>query len=486
MHIEVKGSPVPTPSTQQPAPVQFPANFTWGVAASSYQIEGGSSPDLRGESVWDTFCRKNGAVFENHHGGVACDHYNRYDADAALMASLGVKAYRLSVMWPRVMKEGVGAVNTVGLDFYDKLIDSLLAHGIEPWVTLFHWDFPLALYHRGGWLNRDSAEWFGEYATKVVDKLSDRVTNWMTINEPQVFLQLGHADGKHAPGVQFPLRETLLAAHNSLRAHGRGVQAIRAAAKKPARVGWAPVGHVSYPIDNDPANIDAARAATFAIEQTHLWNNTWFADPVCLGCYPEDGLRVFGNNVPAHPVSDMDLIHQKLDFYGVNIYSGSCVKAKANGGWEAVNPGPGNPRNTMDWHMAPQALHFGPRFLFDRYRLPIVITENGTCSTDWMDMHGRVLDPQRVDYTRRYLLALHEAIQNGTNVKGYFHWSFMDNFEWAEGYKQRFGLVHVDYATQKRTPKLSALWYKRVMETRGASLAEPTDLRLATPEHAMQ
>ncbi|MFN7614201.1 MAG: glycoside hydrolase family 1 protein, partial [Phycisphaerae bacterium] len=173
---------MPTPSTQQPAPVQFPANFTWGVAASSYQIEGGSSPDLRGESVWDTFCRKNGAVFENHHGGVACDHYNRYDADAALMASLGVKAYRLSVMWPRVMKEGVGAVNNVGLDFYDKLIDSLLAHGIEPWVTLFHWDFPLALYHRGGWLNRDSAEWFGEYATKVVDKLSDRVTNWMTIN----------------------------------------------------------------------------------------------------------------------------------------------------------------------------------------------------------------------------------------------------------------------------------------------------------------
>ncbi len=486
MHIEVKGSPVPSPSTQLPAPVQFPANFTWGVAASSYQIEGGSSPDLRGESVWDAFCRKNGAVFENHHGGFACDHYNRYDADAALMASLGVKAYRLSVMWPRVMKEGVGAVNTVGLDFYDKLIDSLLAHGIEPWVTLFHWDFPLALYHRGGWLNRDSAEWFGEYATKVIEKLSDRVTNWMTINEPQVFLQLGHADGKHAPGVQLPLRETLLAAHNALRAHGRGVQAIRAAAKKPARVGWAPVGHVSYPIDNDPANIDAARAATFAIEQTHLWNNTWFADPVCLGCYPEDGLRLFGNNVPSHPVADMDLIHQKIDFYGVNIYSGGCVKAKANGGWEAVNPGPGNPRNTMDWNMAPQALHFGPRFLFDRYRLPIVITENGTCSTDWMDMHGRVLDPQRVDYTRRYLLALHEAIQNGTNVKGYFHWSFMDNFEWAEGYKQRFGLVHVDYATQKRTPKLSALWYKRVMETRGASLVEPTDLRLASPEHAMQ
>jgi beta-glucosidase len=378
------------------------------------------------------------------------------------------------------MKDGVGAVNTIGLDFYDSLIDSLIAEGITPWVTLFHWDFPLALYHKGGWLNRDSAEWFGEYATAVVEKLSDRVTNWMTINEPQVYLQLGHADGKHAPGVQLPLRETLLAAHNTLRAHGRGVQAIRAAAKKPAKVGWAPVGHVSYPVDNDPANVDAARAATFAITQQTLWNNTWFADPVCLGCYPEDGLRVFGSSVPSHPVADMDLINQEIDFYGVNIYSGGCVKAQPDKSktqsWESVSMPQGNPRNTMDWHMAPAALRFGPRFLWERYRLPIVITENGTCCTDWVDLDGRVLDLQRVDYTRRYLLALREAVDDGAKIHGYFHWSFMDNFEWAEGYKQRFGLVHVDYATQKRTPKLSAAWYKRVMGTNGVSLTEPIQL----------
>jgi beta-glucosidase len=299
-----------------------------------------------------------------------------------------------------------------------------------------------------------------------------------------VYLQLGHADGKHAPGVQLPLRETLLASHNTLRAHGRAVQAIRAASKQKANVGWAPVGTVSYPVDNDPANVDAARAATLAITQQHLWNNTWFADPVCLGCYPEDGLRVFGNAVPSHPVSDMDLINQKIDFYGVNIYSGTCVKAAQGGSqpWEVVNMPQGHARNTMDWLLAPAALRYGPRFLWERYRLPVVITENGTCSTDWVDMDGRVLDLQRVDYTRRYLLALSEAIDDGTNVKGYFHWSFMDNFEWAEGYKQRFGLVHVNYATQQRTPKLSAAWYRQVMNTRGASLAEP--IRLSADAYA--
>jgi beta-glucosidase len=475
MIYELKGPTMPTPSTR-PRSVQFAPDFAWGVATSSYQIEGGSSPDLRGESVWDSFCRKPGAVFENHHGGVACDHYNRYAEDVRILKAMGVKNYRLSIMWPRVMKEGTGQVNTAGLAFYDRLIDCLLEHGITPWVTLFHWEYPLALYNRGGWLNRDSAEWFGQYATAVVERLSDRVTHWMTINEPQVFLQLGHADGKHAPGVQLPLRETLLASHNALRAHGRGVQAIRAAAKRPATVGWAPVGHVSYPTDNDPANVDAARAATFAITQKQLWNNTWFADPVCLGCYPEDGLRLYGSEVPSHPVADMDLINQKLDFYGVNIYSGACVQAAPPGSatpWQSVAAPQGHGRNTMDWLLAPDALRYGPRFLWERYRLPIIITENGTCSTDWVDLDGRMLDLQRIDYTRRYLLALADAVDDGTNVKGYFHWSFLDNFEWAEGYKQRFGMVHVNYATQRRTPKLSAWWYRRVMQSRGASLTEP-------------
>lgn len=447
----------------------FPPNFVWGAASSSAQIEGGSAPDLRGESVWDAFCRKPGAVHENHTPQVACDHFNRYKEDVRIMADMKLKAYRLSIAWPRVLRDGIGAVNASGLDFYDQLVDSLLAQNIEPWVTLFHWDFPLSLYHKGGWLNRDSAEWFAEYTTRVVERLSDRVSKWMTINEPQVYLQLGHIDGTHAPGIKLPMREALLAAHNTLRAHGRCVQVIRAHAKQPATIGWAPVGHISFPISDDPANIEAARTATFAIKKQELWNNTWFSDPVCLGKYPEDGLSLFGTNVPYFPAADMDLIRQPLDFYGVNIYSGTAIKA--DGTIAPVATAPGRARNSMHWNIAPEALRWGARFLWERYRLPVVVTENGMCNLDWVDVHGRVQDPQRIDYTTRYLRELARAVQDGADVRGYFHWSILDNFEWAEGYRERFGLVHVDYITQRRTPKASAAWYRRVIETNGASIA---------------
>ncbi len=463
---------MPTSNTKNP-PV-FPPAFVWGAASSSLQIEGGSSPDLRGESVWDSFCRKPDGVHEGHTPQVACDHYRRYQEDVQIMADMKLKAYRLSINWPRVMREGAGAINQGGLEFYDRLIDALLERNIEPWVTLFHWEFPLALYHKGGWLNRDSAEWFGEYSTRVVERLSDRVTHWMTINEPQVYLQLGHVDGTHAPGIKLPLKEALLAGHNTLRAHGRCVQAIRAAARKQPTIGWAPVGHVSFPVTEDPDEVEAARAATFAVKKTDLWNNTWFSDPVCFGCYPEDGLRMYGTNAPSFPAGDMDLIRQPIDFYGVNIYSGGAVKA--DGTPAPVSSAPGRARNSMHWNVAPEALRWGARFLWERYRLPVVITENGMCNLDWVDSHGQVLDPQRIDYTRRYLSELHRAIQDGADVRGYFHWSILDNFEWAEGYRERFGLVYVDYATQKRTPKLSAAWYKRVIETNGRSLIEPTGL----------
>lgn len=451
----------------------FPPGFVWGAAASSYQIEGGSAPDLRGESVWDAFCRKPGAINEGHTGQVACDHYTRMREDVSIMGGMGLQAYRLSISWPRVLREGTGGVHQAGLDFYDRLVDALIERNIEPWVTLFHWDFPLALYYRGGWLNRDSAEWFGEFATRVVERLSDRVVHWMTINEPQVYVQLGHAEGTHAPGVKLPLREQLLVVHNTLRAHGRGVQAIRAGARRVPRVGWAPVGSTSYPVDNDPANIEAARSATFGITKNDLWNNTWFSDPVCFGCYPEDGLRQYGAHVPAYPIGDMDLIRQPLDFYGVNIYSGTPVR-DVNGTPTPVARPPGYARNTFNWAVAPESLRWGPRFLFERYRLPVVITENGMSNLDWPDGAGNVLDPQRVDYTRRYLLALHQAIADGADVRGYFHWSILDNFEWAEGYKERFGLVHVDFATQKRTPKLSARWYAEVIASHGRSLLHPS------------
>jgi beta-glucosidase len=432
--------------------------------------------------VWDAFCRKHGAVHDGQSGSVACDHVARMEEDVALMADLGLRAYRLSISWPRVLKAGVGDVHAEGINFYDRLIDALLERGVEPWVTLFHWDFPLALYVKGGWLNRDSAEWFGEYAARVVERLSDRVARWMTINEPQVYVQLGHADGTHAPGIKLPLREQLLVAHNTLRAHGRSVQAIRAAAKRTPTVGWAPVGTVSYPIDASEENIQAARAATLGITKPDLWNNTWFADPVVLGAYPEDGLRAYGAHVPSFSPGDMELIKQPLDFYGVNIYSGTPV-AFAEGGPRPVPRQPGHARNTLNWALAPESLRWGPRFLFERYKLPIVITENGMCNLDWPDEEGRVLDPQRIDYTRRYLLQLRRAIADGVDVRGYFHWSVFDNFEWAEGYKERFGLVHVDFATQRRTPKLSAHWYRGVIQSNGASLADPVERSaFPTPE----
>jgi beta-glucosidase len=378
-----------------------------------------------------------------------------------------------------VLKAGVGPVNTAGLDFYDRLIDTLLEHKITPWATLFHWDFPLELFRQGGWLNRDSAAWFGEYTAAIVDRLSDRLSHWMTLNEPQVFLQLGHADGTHAPGLQLPIREQLVASHNALRAHGVAVQVIRGRAKKTPTVGWAPVGHVSFPATNSAQDIEAARSATFSMEKPTLWSNTWFADPVCLGHYPEDGVRVFSDHMPEFPSSDMAQIRQPLDFYGVNIYTGTPVRAH-EGVAAPVAGAPGAARTALNWTVEPAALRWGPRFLYERYKLPIYVTENGMSSHDWVDMDGRVLDPQRIDYTRRYILALREAIADGSDIRGYFHWSILDNFEWAEGYKDRFGLIFVDFVTQKRTPKLSAHWYNRVMSTNGRSLSEP----LAAPTDA--
>lgn len=451
----------------------FPRDFLWGAATSSYQIEGASAPDQRGQHVWDALCRRPGAIYSGHTGDVACDHVGHLAEDIGIMADMGLKAYRFSISWPRVMREGAGEVNAPGLDFYSRLVDSLLEHGIQPWATLFHWDFPLPLYEKGGWLNRDSAMWFGDYAKVVVAKLSDRVKHWMTINEPQVVAQLGHADGTHAPGIKLPLREQLTVVHNMLRAHGVAAATIRSGAKATPTIGWAPVGHVTCPATDDPALVKAARDQTFRVGKENLWNNTWFSDPVCLGRYPDDGLKAYEGHLPDIKPGDMEQIHQKLDFYGVNIYSAGSIRFKANSkDTESVPNEPGNPRTSFNWTVNPDALRYGPTFIYERYKLPVVITENGMANLDWVDLDGEVHDPQRVDFTRRYLLGLRRAIADGTDVRGYFHWSLLDNFEWAEGYNQRFGMIHVDFTTLKRTPKLSAKWYKRVIETNGASLEE--------------
>lgn len=448
--------------------MSFPPDFVWGVAASAYQIEGAAAVDGRGPSIWDTFCRTPGAVFQGHTGDVACDHYHRAAEDVGLIGEIGARAYRLSIAWPRVMPGGVGPVNAKGLAFYDRLVDRLLAAGIAPYVTLFHWDYPEALYHRGGWLNRDSAAWFAEYTHAVVGALSDRVTHWMTLNEPQVFLKFGHADGTNAPGLKLPLAEQLLATHHVLLAHGRGMQALRAAARRPVKAGWACVCVVKYP--RTPADVDAARAGTCAVAEPNLWNNTWHNDPVFRGEYPADGLRVFGGAMPKVDDADMGIIRQPMDFLGVNIYEGQPVRADADGAPVACVRPAGYPTTAFHWPVEPESLYWGPRFMHERYGVPIYITENGLSNTDWVSLDGQVHDPQRIDFTRRYLLALRRARADGVDVRGYFHWSLMDNFEWSAGYRERFGLVHVDFGTQTRTLKDSARWYRTVIERNGENL----------------
>jgi beta-glucosidase len=449
---------------------KFPENFTWGAAAASYQIEGAAYADGKGLSVWDMMCRQPGKVFEGHTGEVACDHYNRYREDVALMKQIDLQAYRLSVSWPRVLPDGTGAINEKGLDFYDRLVDELLQAGIQPWVTLFHWDYPYALFCRGGWLNPDSPEWFAKYADILTKRLSDRVSNWMTLNEPQVFLDFGHRTGAHAPGIKYGMEEVLLASHHTLLAHGRAVQAIRENAVLKPSIGWAPVGAGAVPASNSAEDIEAARKATLDIHEKTLWNNTWFSDPVFLGHYPEDGLKLFGSAVPKYTDAEMEIIHQPIDFYGVNIYTAGTVRAGENGKAEGVESPQGCPRTLFYWTVKPEALYWIPKFLYERYKTPMVITENGLSNQDWVALDGKVHDAQRIDFLTRYLRELHRAIEDGVDMRGYLQWSIMDNFEWADGYRQRFGLVHVDYQTQKRTLKDSALWFKKVIDSNGSVL----------------
>jgi beta-glucosidase len=450
--------------------MSFPKGFVWGAAAASYQIEGAAAEDGKGASVWDMFCRKPGTVWQGQTGDVACDHYHRFRDDVALMKSLDLPAYRLSISWPRVMPDGVGDLNARGLAFYDAVIDELLAAGITPYVTLFHWDYPYELYCRGGWLNPDSPLWFSEYAEQVVRRLSDRVRHWMTFNEPQVFVGQGHQDGRHAPGDKLGLAQVLRVAHNVLLAHGRAVQAIRAAAKASPLVGFAPCGAVKIPASDRSADVEAARQAMFAITGSDMWNFAWFSDPIVLKSYPADGVALYGNAMPPVSQDDMDLIGQPLDFFGANIYTGAYVRAN-KGKAEDVPLPPGHAITGYLWQVTPEALYWGPRFLWERYRKPILVTENGLANVDWVARDGRVHDPQRIDFTTRYLLALRQAIDDGVPVKGYFHWSIMDNFEWAVGFQQRFGLIHVDYSTQKRTLKDSAYWYREVIATNGENLS---------------
>ena len=449
--------------------MSFPDKFHWGAVTSAYQLEGAWDADGKGPSVWDMFTRRRGHVWGGQTGQVACDHYHRSKEDVGLMGQMGLNAYRFSVSWPRVMPNGTGAVNEAGLAFYDRLVDDLLAAGVQPWVTLFHWDFPYQLFLRGGWLNPESPVWFAKYAAAVVDRLSDRVTHWMTLNEPQCFIGLGHETGEHAPGLKLDMPEVLLAGHHALLAHGRAVEVIRERAKKKPIVGWSPAGTIYYPATESMEDVNAARVATNSV-WPGVWNNRWWGDPVVFGQYPEEGLRVYGDAAPKTTKADFKIIQQPIDFYGCNIFQGEAIKA-GPGGEPVLSPLPqGHPRTLYLWNQTPEALYWGPKFLAETYKLPIIITENGMSNCDMIGHDGRVHDQVRVEFMIGYLLQLRRALAEGIDVRGYFVWSLMDNFEWQEGYKHRFGLIHVDYATQRRTLKDSALWYRDVIKSNGAEL----------------
>jgi beta-glucosidase len=389
---------------------------------------------------------------------------------------MGLHAYRFSVSWSRVIPDGVGAVNQKGLDFYDRLVDQLLTAGIAPWATLYHWDLPLASYHRGGFMNRDVADWFGEYTRVVARKLSDRVTAWMPLNEPQVFIGSGLQLGRHAPGDQLRFSEIMLATHNTLRCHGRAVQALRSEAKQKLRIGTAQAGVNKIPASDRGEDITAARERALATDPETTYSNTLWLDPMVLGRYPADYLKgnqrhlppLFGTSTLA---DDLKVIAQPLEFIGLNQYQADRIRRGRDGKPEVVPFPDGFPITaSFEWAVAPETMYWMPKFLHERYRKPITITENGISVRDWVSLDGKCHDPTRIDFTTRYLRELGRAIADGVPIDGYFHWSLLDNFEWAEGFKHRFGLIHVDYQTQKRTPKDSAAWYRDVIATKGRNI----------------
>lgn len=449
----------------------FPKQFTWGVASAAFQVEGASNIDGRGPSVWDAFCDTPGKVFDGHTGEIACGSYDRVEEDADLIQNLGANAYRFSISWSRLFPKGTGERNEAGFAYYDRLIDALLERGIVPWITLYHWDLPLALHEQDGWLNPNSPIWFEEYTKAVVERYSDRVTHWFTLNEPQIFLGHGYKDGKDAPGLQLSRKEVLLATHHALLAHGRAVKVIRECAKSSPTIGFAPVGGLYTPETESGADLDAARKATFTIDEANwAFNYTWYCDPVFLGHYPEQGLELFGDDVPEFTDADMELINQPLDICGVNIYTAGVVRAGEDGNPEKLPDPVGYPTTMFRWTINPRSLYFGPKFLYERYGLPVVITENGLASMDWVHLDGKVHDTGRIDYLSRYLNELRRASEDGVDVRGYFQWSIMDNFEWAQGYALRFGLVYIDYQTLTRIPKDSYKWFGRVIESNGESI----------------
>jgi len=447
--------------------VEFPADFVWGSATSAFQIEGSPLADGAGPSIWQRFCGTPNRVRDGDTGDVACDHYRRYADDVVLMKSLGMTGYRFSIAWGRVLPRGRGTINQAGLDFYDRLVDALLAHDIAPMVTLYHWDLPAALDDLGGWLNPDIAHWFADYASIVYRRLDGRVKMWATLNEPWVVTDGGYLHGVLAPGHRNRY-EAPIATHNLMRAHGAAVKAYRVEGKH--RVGVVVNLEPKYAATDDPAD----RAATVRAD---AYMNRQYLDPMLLGRYPAELQEIFGDAWPTWPEEDFALIAQPIDFLGINYYTRSVTRADPEA-WPLRAAGVRQRQAThteTDWEVFAPGLTDVLTWVKDRYgNPPLYVTENGAAFFDPPSAeNGRVADPLRIDYLRKHLRAIHAAREAGVDLRGYYVWSLLDNFEWAHGYSKRFGIVHVNFANQERTPKDSARFYSKVIASRGRVLDEP-------------
>ena len=451
--------------------MDFKKDFLWGAATASYQIEGATNEDGRGTSVWDTFARLPGRVVNNDDGRNACDHYHLFKNDVAMMKDLGIDAYRFSLAWPRIMPEGEGAINEKGLAFYDQLIDELLAKDIQPWVTLFHWDLPQALQDKyAGWQSKDVARRFADYASLVVERYSDRVKNWFTINEIRCFTTFAHREAFHAPGGVLPEKMVNQTIHNALLGHGLAVQAIRAASKQTANIGLVENLDTYWPAIDTSANIAAAKDAWLRANDAILL-------PALRGSYRSEYLDLLGNDAPEFNAEEMKIIGTPCDFIGLNYYSGIPVRAAetseitmhgktlTNPGFEYLPFSADYPRTDMTWPITPKAIYYALKFTMEEFpSLPIYITENGMAAADIEQKNGEVIDLSRVEYLRNHLEIMSQAQEEGVNLKGYFVWSLMDNYEWSLGYTKRFGIYRVNYTTQERKLKYSGEYYQYVMQ----------------------
>ncbi len=437
----------------------FPEGFLWGSATASYQVEGAVHEDGRGVSIWDTFSHTPGKTHNGDTGDVADDFYHRYKQDIQLMKELGLKGFRFSVAWPRVFPQGTGAPNPKGLDFYNSLVDELLKNDIQPYCTLYHWDLPQALEDKGGWQNKATAKAFADYCGYTAGKLSDRVKQFMTVNELSTFVDLGYGNGTHAPGLKLDRAGLAQVAHNAVLGHGLAVQAIRAKAKPGTRVGLADNAVATTPLLEIPEHIEAAKSA-------YREMNARFLTAILDGKYTDLYLENLGSAAPKTTPDEMRAIGSKLDFVGLNVYQPTFVMADGSrAGFTPVPPPASYPHMFSPWlSVGPEGLYWSPKLASTLWKIPaIYITENGCSSADVLNSKGEVLDSDRVMFLRNYLTQLQRAASEGVPVKGYFLWSLLDNYEWADGYDKRFGITYVDFQTQKRTPKMSAALYKAII-----------------------